>query len=417
LKVLQQMFENTMHCRACDSSERAVVLAFGNMPLANALLSESQLTQAEARFPLTVLFCHACSLMQLRETVDPTVLFASDYPFFSSVSDAWLAHHRANVMELIEQRGLGPSSLAVELGSNDGYLLRNYVERGVPTIGVDPAAGPGSAARTLGITVREEFFTRAVAQAIVAESGRADVIHANNVFAHVNPLSDVVEGIGLLLKDDGIAIIEVPYVRDLVDHCEFDTIYHEHLCYFSVTSAFRLFRKHGMTLVDVRRLPTYGGSLRLYVQTTGRPSANVKRMLDEEEEAGVTKLPYYSDFAERARSIQRSLKGLLQGLKAEGKSIAAYGVAAKAAIMFNSAGIGDGLIDYAVDRSRHKQGKFVPGLHLPIFDTSRLLEAAPPDYLLLCAWNFKDEIMQQQQEYAKRGGKFIVPIPVPEIVA
>jgi SAM-dependent methyltransferase len=366
---------------------------------------------------MTVLFCQSCSLMQLLETVNPTVLFATDYPFFSSVSEAWLAHARANVSELIDRRQLGPSSLAVEIGSNDGYLLRNYVERGVPAVGIDPAEGPSAAARALGITVRQEFFGCATAHALVAERGRADVVHANNVFAHVSNLNDVVDGIGLLLKDDGVAVIEVPYVRDLVDHCEFDTIYHEHLCYFSVTSASRLFQKHGLVLADVRRLPTYGGSLRFYVQRTGEPSPAVLQLLREEEEAGLTTLDYYSHFAQRARLIQRSLKDLLRGLKAEGKRIAAYGVAAKAAVIFNAAGISDGEIDYAVDRSRHKQGKFVPGVHFPIFDTTRLLEDSPPDYLLLCAWNFKDEIMQQQHEYARRGGKFIVPIPVPEIVA
>ena len=411
------MYENSRGCRACGSPNRADVLAFGEMPLSNGLLTPSQLAHQEARFPLTLQFCADCSLVQIRETVDPILLFATDYPYFSSVSDAWVRHARANVLELIQKQNLGRSSLVVEIASNDGYLLRHYLEHGVRVLGIDPASGPAAVARTIGVPVREEFFGRNYAQSLVDEGMRADVIHANNVFAHVADLPGVVDGIRILLKDDGVAVIEVPYVRDLIDHAEFDTIYHEHLCYFSVTAVSRLFASRDLVLVDVRRLPTHGGSLRLYVQRTGRHSAAVEQLLAQEQAIGIDRLAYYQDFASRVRSIQTTLKSLLESLKADGNRIAGYAVSAKGTILLNSAGIDGRLLDYLVDLSRHKQGKYMPGVRLPVYDPAKLLETPAPDYLLLLAWNLKDEIMQQQQQYRDRGGKFIVPIPVPEIVA
>ena len=410
------MHTNTSTCRGCGHATLLEILAFGDMPLSNGLLSESELDQEELKVPLTVVFCPACSLVQIRETVAPDVLFSADYPYFSSVSDAWVAHSRANALELIETRGLGQSSLVVEIASNDGYLLRNYAERGIAVLGIDPASGPAAVARQNGIPTREEFFGRNFAESLAAEGKRADVIHANNVLAHVADLTGVVDGIRILLADDGVAVIEAPYVRDLIDHCEFDTVYHEHLCYFSVTSVSRLMARQGLVLTDVRRIPTHGGSLRMYVQRAGRPSASVEQLLDEERELGVDRVGFYEDFAVRVRSIQAELRGLLESLKARGQRIAGYAVSAKGAILLNSSGIDGRLIDYVVDRSPHKQGKAMPGVHLRVHDPAKLLEAPAPDYLLLLAWNFKDEIMQQQQEYRNRGGKFIVPIPVPRIV-
>ncbi len=390
------MYSDSPGCRACGNPDRSEVLAFGDMPLSDGLLSEAQLKEHEKRFPLTVVFCPECSLVQIRETVDPEILFGADYPYFSSFSDAWLRHCRDNALELMETRALGPDSLVVEIASNDGYLLKNYVERGVPVLGIDPAPGPAAAARQVGVAVHQGFFGRALAETLAAEGKRADVIHANNVLAHVADLQGVVDGIRTLLKDDGVAVIEAPYVRDLIDHCEFDTIYHEHLCYFSVTAVSQLFARHGLVLVDVRRLPTHGGSLRMFVQRAGVPSQAVQQLLREEQELGLDRAEYYQDFAARVRSVQQSLGELLRQLKADGKRIAGYAAAAKGAILLNSAGIDGQLLDYVVDRNKHKQGKFMPGVHLPIFDTARLLESPAPDYVLLLAWNFKDEVMRQQ---------------------
>jgi SAM-dependent methyltransferase len=409
-------YTDSSGCRACGSSDRVEILAFGEMPLANALLSELMLKEREPLFPLTVLFCPACSLVQLRETVDPSLLFPPDYPFFSSVSDEWVTHCRTNAHELVHTQSLGPESLVVEIGSNDGYLLRNYVELGIPVLGIDPASGAAARAREAGVRVREEFFGREVARSLAGEGARADVIHANNVFAHVADLTGVVDGIRILLKDSGVAVIEVPYVRDLIDHCEFDTIYHEHLCYFSVTAVSRLFSRRGLTLVDVRRLDTYGGSLRMYVRQSGPVSASVQQLLDEERNLGVSDVRYYRDFATRVRSLQTNLGALLAALKADGKRIAGYAVSAKAAVLLNSMAVDGRILDYMVDRNSYKQGKYMPGVRLPIYDPSKLLEEPSPDYLLLMAWNFKDEIMRQQQRYFERGGRFIVPIPTPQIV-
>ena len=293
------MYSNTSTCRGCDSTDLREVLAFGEMPLSNGLLSDSDLKQKEAKFPLTLVFCPSCSLVQIRETVEPEILFSADYPYLSSVSEAWVDHCRANALELIEARKLGPSSQVVEIASNDGYLLRNYAERRIPVLGIDPVAGPAAVARKNGVPTREEFFGWRLAETLVAEGVRADVIHANNVLAHVADLGGVVKGIRLLLKDTGIAVIEAPYVRDLIDHCEFDTIYHEHLCYFSVTAISRLMARHGLVLVDVRRIPTHGGSLRMYLQRSGTPSTTVVELLKEEHDQGIDQIDYYEGFASR----------------------------------------------------------------------------------------------------------------------
>lgn len=385
------------------------------MPLADRLRTPAMLDEPEPHFPLTVHFCPACSLMQIAETVPPEKLFCEDYPYYSSFSPALLEHSRRNALELIGSRRLGPSSLVIELASNDGYLLRNFHEAGIPVLGIDPAAGPAKVAQDAGIRTLCTFFTRELAEQLAAEQ-KADVIIANNVLAHVPDLNGFVAGLATLLRDDGAAVIECPYVRDLLEHVEFDTIYHEHMCYYSVTALDKLFSRHGLALFDVRRLPIHGGSLRLYVgkQAVSRPA--VEALLAEEKQLGLDQFAYYRDFAQRVAALKTELLALLRRLKDEGQSIAAYGAAAKGATLINYVGIGRGLIDFVVDRNVHKHGKYMPGQRLLVHPVEKLLTERP-DYVLLLAWNFTDEIVRQQAAYAAAGGKFIRPVPKPQIIA
>ncbi len=409
------MNESRTTCRICDSREIRPVLSLGTTPLADGLRRKEQLSQNEAIFPLNVAFCPRCSLLQLLETVPPEVLFCQDYPYYSSFSPALLQHSRANALDLIDSRHLNAGSLVIELASNDGYLLKNFVEHGIPVLGIDPAEGPARAAEKIGIPTLCTFFSKNLAHELAANGKAADVIIGNNVLAHVADLHGFVEGIRTLLKDDGVAVIEMPYVKDLVDHCEFDTIYHEHLCYFSVTALDHLFRMHSLFLNDVKHLSIHGGSLRIYVEKTENPSLAVRDMLRTEAVEKVNQIDYYRDFAERVERIRKELRRLLGSLQREGARIAAYGAAAKGSTMINYSGIGPDLLDFVVDRNTHKQGLYMPGQNIPVLGPEVLLERMP-GYVLLLAWNFADEILQQQQEYRQRGGRFIIPVPTPRVV-
>ena len=404
-------------CRACGSADGELVLDLGLQPLANNFLRAEDLDKPEPRFPLRLAVCRHCWLLQIMDLVPPVTLF-SDYLYFSSFSDAMLRHARDAADQHTTEFELSADSFVVEIASNDGYLLKNFVERGIPCLGIEPAANIAKVARERGIDTRVEFFGQQYAEALVVEGKQADLILGNNVFAHAPDTNDFVAGLRTLLKPGGRIALEFPYAGDFVENCEFDTIYHEHVFYFYLIPLLELFTKHGLEIFHVERLPIHGGSVRLYAGRAGehiiRPT--VAALREEEERHGVRTSAFYQDFSARADTVRRDLLALLADLQKQGKRMAVYGASAKGSTLLNFVNPPDSAVfEFVADRSNYKQGRYSPGLHLPIVPAEELL-VRQPDYTLLLTWNFADEILAQQSEYRARGGKFIVPIPNVRVV-
>jgi C-methyltransferase C-terminal domain/Putative zinc binding domain/Methyltransferase domain len=399
----------THACRSCGGPPPEPFLDLGLLAVANRLPTSRGAT--EERFPLRVGLCEACALVQLTWALPAEALFDEDYPYFSSYSDTLVDHARRHVAALVADRGLGARSLVVEVASNDGYLLQHLVTAGVPVVGVEPTPGPAAAAVDRGIPTVQAFFGRGLARRLVDEHGRADVVIANNVLAHVPDLDDFMGGLALLVGDDGVVTIENPGVGALLEACAFDTIYHEHYCYLSCLSVQALAQRHGLSLVDVEEFPElHGGTLRWHLARRGRPAPAVDRHLTSERTRGLDRLATYRGFGARVSELQRELRAELEHRRALGQTVAAYGAAAKGATLLGSSGVDHRLVDFVVDRNEHKQGRFLPGTGIPILAPEAIAERSP-DVLLLLAWNIEHEVVRQQRAYLEGGGELLVPVP------
>lgn len=412
--ALQQLTD--FQCRACCSRRGTLVLNLGLQPLANNLLNESDLDKPEPKFPLRFAVCNNCWLMQIVDLVPPVKLF-TEYLYFSSFSTTMLEHARKAAERYIKEFNLNNKSLIVEIASNDGYLLKNFVAAQIPCLGIEPARNVADVAIKNGVPTIVEFFNESLAKKMVAEGKQADLVLGNNVFAHVPDINGFVESLRIILKPGGTVILEFPYGFDMLERNEFDTIYHEHVFYFTLSALIPVFASHGLQIYDVERIPIHGGSLRLFItQPRNKPiSSSVNALVEEENIKGVNTLKPYEEFATRVHNIKNELRSFIDKIKSDGKRIAAYGASAKGSTLLNFVGVGRDEIEFIADRSTYKQGKLSPGMHIPIVPPVMLLEKQP-DYTLLLTWNFADEILEQQAEYRKCGGKFIIPIPSLKVV-
>lgn len=400
-------------CRFCGAELRNLVLDLGMSPLANSNISAEQLSQAERFFPLRVFLCEECFLMQLEEFETPENIF-TEYAYFSGFSESWLQHARDYTDMAVQRFGLNKNSQVIEVASNDGYLLQYFVEKGIPVLGIEPAANIAEVARKKNVPTQVNFFGEQTARQMASEGMSADLIIGNNVLAHVPRLNDFVRGLKIVLKPDGIVTLEFPHLLQLMQGNQFDTIYHEHFSYFSLTAALKLFSRHQLAIFDVDELPTHGGSLRIYVRHSGDGSGTVESRVMElkqrEIAGGLDRASGYQEFSERVRETKRKLLEFLITVKRAGKSVVGYGAPAKGNTLLNYCGVRGDFIDYTVDRSPYKQGLFLPGTHIPVLAPEKILETRP-DYLLLLPWNLKHEIMKQMASIREWGGQFIIPIP------
>ncbi|MEA2491611.1 MAG: hypothetical protein QOH21_3403 [Acidobacteriota bacterium] len=405
-------------CRFCETPLVRHFADLGMSPLSNAYLRADQLAQMEPFYPLTAYVCERCFLVQLPAVQTPEHIF-SDYAYFSSYSDSWLEHARRYCQAMTERLALDANSLVVEIASNDGYLLQNFVAAGIPSLGIEPAANVAAVAREKGVETLVRFFGTATAQALAGEGRRARLLLGNNVLAHVPDLNDFVQGLAILLANDGVVTMEFPHLMQLMRGNQFDTIYHEHFSYFSLLTVRQVFARHGLALFDVEELPTHGGSLRIYARHAEEgsgPGEHVVHLETVEREFGLDRIETYTRFAEQVRATKRALLTFLIRAREEGKRVVAYGAPAKGNTLLNYCGVRTDLIEFTVDRSPHKQGLFLPGTHIPIHDPERIRETKP-DYVLILPWNLTDEIVGQMSDVRGWGGRFVVPIPRLEVLA
>jgi len=407
-----------MKCRHCGTDARLPFIDLGSAPPSNAYLTAEALEKPEKWYPLRVLVCSSCWLAQTEDYAYSSELFSDDYAYFSSFSTSWLQHAERYVTAMAGRFALGGDSMIIEVASNDGYLLQYAMARGIPCLGLEPTRGTADAARRKGIEVIGEFFGAGLARRLVAESRSADLIAANNVLAHVPDINDFVAGFALLLKPQGVATFEFPHLLKLVRENQFDTIYHEHFSYLSLTAVLRIFERNGLAVFDVEDLPTHGGSLRVFAQRidTGKREVNkrVAAMISSESDAGMTDAGFYTGFQQQADRVKNEFLSFLLDARKAGKTVAAYGAAAKGNTLINYAGVRPDLIQFVVDRNPAKQGKFMPGSRIPIVDEAALRESKP-EYVVVLPWNLKGELMNQLGYVGEWGGRIVTAVPVLEV--
>lgn len=399
-------------CRFCHASLNHTFIDLGMSPLCESYVKPEELNKMEPFYPLHAYVCDQCFLVQLEEFVSPSEIF-SDYAYFSSYSDFWLRHVEKYTAEMLERFPITSESLVAEIASNDGYLLQYFVARGIPVLGIDPAANIAEYAIKKGVRTEVKFFGVKTAQEMAEKYGKADLLIGNNVLAHVPDINDLVGGMKILLKPLGVITMEFPHLQRLVEGNQFDTIYHEHFSYLSFSTVEKIFAHHGLTLFDVDELPTHGGSIRIYAKHVDNPLAvceNVVEMRAREKELGMLSLGYYKKFEEQVHETKRKILEFLIGAKRRGKKIVGYGAPGKGNTLLNYCGIRTDFLDFTVDRSPHKQGSFLPGTRIPIYNPEKIKEARP-DYVFILPWNLKDEIIEAHSYIGDWGGKFVVPIP------
>ena len=408
-----------MQCRYCKTELHHVFVDLFNSPASNSFLTKEQLNEPETFYPLKVYTCHQCFLVQVDEYQKSDAIFNGDYVYFSSYSTSWLAHAKRYVDAMTERFKLNKDSLVMEIASNDGYLLQYFVENNIPVLGIEPTANTAKAAEEKGVSSLVEFFGTSLAEQLVKEGKKADLLLGNNVLAHVPDIVDFVGGMKIALKDTGIITMEFPHLLQLVENNQFDTIYHEHFSYLSFHTVQQIFASKGLELFDVEELTTHGGSIRIYAKhqedTTKAISPNVAKMLEKERSTGIADLKYYEDFQKRALKVKLDLISFLIEQKRIGKKVAAYGAAAKGNTLLNYCGIKSDLIDFVVDANPHKQNKYMPASHIPVYN-EQYLKDTKPDYIIILPWNLKEEIINQLDYVNSWGAKFVVPIPNLQVI-